>query len=189
MKRIGDLIGFEYRKWERTGKVYVFATEGVELSSIEKIIGIISDLISELNLPLQALNGNATKCDYISLIENLITNNTEEKSISCQPILEELRRHWNEGALLCGLVVLVNPDRYEFRNDPSDPEPAIYGWSDYEGLSILRCFNNKNAVRHEVGHMVRLGSHHEGCAMDWNCSVHEFCENCRRVIDEIWELP
>ena len=98
MKRIGDLISFEYRKWEQTGKSYVFATEGVDLSSVEKTIDI-NGVINEFNLPLQTLNGNATKCEDIPLIENLITSNTEEKSIDCERILEELRRYWNEGVL------------------------------------------------------------------------------------------
>ena len=83
MKRIGDLIGFKYRKWEQTGKLYVFATEGVDLGSVEKTIDIINGVINEFNLPLQTLNGNATKCEDILLIENLITSNTKERSIDC----------------------------------------------------------------------------------------------------------
>jgi hypothetical protein len=134
------------------------------------------------------LNGNATKCEDIPLIENLTTSNTEEKSIDCERILEELCRYWNERVLRYGLIVLVNPKRYDFKNESSDPESACYGWTDYQGLSVLRRFDIQNVVRHEFGHMVGLAFHHSDCAMNWNCSIHKFCENCVKHINEIWEL-
>jgi hypothetical protein len=191
MRRRGITIpGFKYREWEQTRTVYVYATEGVELSNVEKTIDIINDVINEFDLPLQTVNGNATKSEDIPLVENLITSNTEEKSIDCKSILEELRRHWNEDVLRYGLIVLVNPKRYQFKSEPSDPEPACYGWTDYEGFSVLRRFDIQNAVRHEFGHMVGLATieHHSGCVMDWSCPIQNFCENCVKDINEIWEL-
>jgi hypothetical protein len=188
MKRIGDLIGHNYRKWEQTGKVYVFATDGVGLNDLEATIAIIKQVIDEFNLPLQTWNGNADKSEDVPLVESLITSNTVDSLIDSKSIMEELRCYWNESVLHYGLIVLVNPERHRFRNEPSDPEPAKYGWSDYEGLSVLRCFDIKNAVRHEFGHMVGLGSHHQDSAMDWHCTIHDFCSDCRTIINELWEL-
>jgi hypothetical protein len=187
MKRIGDLIGHNYRKWEQTGKVYVFATDGVGLDHIEATIPIINEVISEFHLPLQTVKGNTTKIEDLPLVENLITNNTKKNLIDGDSALKELRRCWNDPARQYGLVVLVNASRYNFRNKSSDPEPAEYGWSDYEGLSVLRRFDIKNVVRHEFGHMIGLG-HHQNCAMDWHCTIHDFCSDCRTTINEIWEL-
>jgi hypothetical protein len=188
MKRRGFTIpGYKRREWEQAGKVYVYATEGVELCSVEKTIDIINDVLNEFNLPLQIVNGNESESEDLPLVENLITRNAQNNSIDCESILEELRCYWNEGILGYGLVVLVNPERYEFRTEPSDPEPAIYGWTDSEGLAVLRRFDIQNAVRHEFGHMIGLG-HHKDCAMDWNCSVYNFCEDCLKEIEEVWEL-
>jgi hypothetical protein len=130
--------------------------------------------------------GTKVRANDTRLVENLITGNTQENSIDCESALEELRRYWNEGVLGFGLVVLV-PERYEFKKEPSDPEPAIYGWTDSQGLAVLRRFDIQNAVRHEFGHMIGLG-HHKDCAMDWNCSVYNFCEDCLKEIEEVWEL-
>lgn len=188
MKRRGFTIpGYKHREWEQAKQVYVYATEGVELNNVEKTKGIINNVIEEFNLPLQILNGNANKSEDTPLVENLITSNTQENLIDCKSIMGELRRYWNESLLRYGLIVLVNPRRYEFKKT-SDHEPAIYGWADNQGLVVLRGFDIENAVRHEFGHMVGLGFHHQGCAMDWNCSVHEFCEKCREDIEKIWGL-
>lgn len=86
------------------------------------------------------------------------------------------------------LTNIENPKDYEFANESSDQEPAIYGWTSNQGLCVLRRFDIQNAIRHEFGHMVGLGFHHQDCAMDWNCSVHKFCANCVKDINEIWEL-
>ena len=187
MKRRGFTSpGFEYRKWEQSGKAYVYGTNGVESSSVEKTIDTVSEVVNEFNLPLKILNGNALMSDDTLLVENLVARHAQSSLIDCASILTELRRYWNKDVLRYGLVVLISPDRYQFKNEPSDPEPAIYGWTSNQGLSILRCFDIKNAVRHEFGHMVGLAFHHQGCAMDWSCSVQTFCENCLKDISEIW---
>jgi hypothetical protein len=188
MKRRGLRVSdFGYNDWEQAGKVYVYATNGVGLSNIEKTIDIINDVINEFNLPLLVLNGNASKSEDMPLSENLIASNTSNNLIDCESSLTELQRYWNDGILRYGLIILVSPERYKFKNDPSATEPACYGWTDNQGLSVLRRFDIQNAVRHEFGHMIGLG-HHQGCALDWNCSVHKFCANCVKDINEIWEL-
>lgn len=189
MKRRGICLAeSELRTWEQTGDVYVYATKSVESSNVDKTVEVINDLIREFNLPLHAVNGNATKSEDTSLVEDLIIKNTKHNLINCKSVLEELKSSWNNDVFRYGLVVLVHPQRYQFRNEPSDPEPAKYGWSDDEGLSLLRRYDDENAVRHEFGHMVGLAKieHHSSCAMDYLCSTYEFCENCRQDINERW---
>ena len=131
MKRRGiSLPGWEPRRWEQTGNVYVYAIQGVKLSYVEETMATINDVINEFKLPLQTVNGNSIQREDTPLVESLITSNTEGNSIDCEKILEDLRRYWNNGVLRYGLAVLVNPDRYKFKNKPLDPEPACYGWTD-----------------------------------------------------------
>lgn len=186
MKRLGDLLGHKYRKWEQTGRVFVFATDGVPLDDLEPTIAIINQVIAEFKLPLRTVNGNSNKVD-VPLVEELIMNNSESGLIDCNSIMEEFRRHWNERTFPFGLVVLIDDKRFQFKNNCSDHDPAEYGWSHDEGLSLVRRFDIPNAVRHEFGHMVGLGVHHPHCAMDWHCTVHDFCSNCKATMNEIWK--
>ena len=126
--------------------------------------------------------------DDTLLVKNLVAKSAPDGLIDCKSVLTELRDYWNHGVLPYGLIILVNPKDYEFTNEPSDQEPAIYGWTSNQGLCVLRRYDIQNAIRHEFGHMVGLSFHHQGCAMDWNCSVHKFCANCVKDINEIWEL-
>jgi predicted Zn-dependent protease len=134
------------------------------------------------------VNGNTTKSEDVPLVQNLIMSNTEGSLIDSTTVMEELRCYWNEKAFHYGLVVLVDHENFKFKNDLSDPEPANYGWSHNEGLSLVRRFDVENAVRHEFGHMIGLGSHHPNCAMDWNCILHKFCGKSVLTINELWEL-
>src|SRR2546428_1084487 len=155
MKRRGLTVNdFGRNDWEQAGNVYVYATNGVGLSNLVKTIGTIENVVNEFNLPLRILNGNASKGEDIPLIESLIASHTSENLIDCDGALEELRRHWSEGILRYGLIVLVNPETYEFKNEPLKLEKAIYGWTDNQGLCVLRRFDIQNAVRHEFGHML-----------------------------------
>ena len=90
MKRIGDLLGVEYRKWDETGNVYVYATQGVKLSYVEKPMATINDVIGEFKLPLQTVNGNSVSSEDIPLVENLIISNTEEDSIDSAKVFGRL---------------------------------------------------------------------------------------------------
>src|SRR5258708_33997167 len=108
MKRRGlRLSDFGYNDWEQAGKVHVYATNGVELSNIEKTTYIINDVINEFNLPLLVLNGNASRSEDMPLIESLIARNTSNSLIDCDSSLTELQRYWNDGILRCGLILLV----------------------------------------------------------------------------------
>jgi hypothetical protein len=188
MKRRGfTLPGYKYREWEQSKTVCVYAAEEVALEDTEKTIAILNELISELDLPL-VTNAAVFSNPDSALVDKLLSSNTQKRSIDCTNLLKDLRCYWDDRLLRHGVIILVNPATYDFKNEPSDPEPAIYGWTSNEGLALLRRFDIENAVRHEFGHMIGLNSHHPSCAMDWSCSIHEFCENCRKDIIEIWGL-
>jgi hypothetical protein len=163
MKIKGWKVSGKHWEWENTKNVYVYGTEEVEQENIEKTIMAISEVIKEFNLPLQSLNGNATKSEDVPIVKNLITNNTQQNLIDFDSLVSELERHRDNGLLPYGLIVLVNPEKYKFKKPPESKEPAIYGCASPEGIIVLRKFDIKNAVRHEFGHMIGLGGeHHQG---------------------------
>ena len=176
----------EYRKWEKSKKVYVFGIEGVGSDNIKKTMQIISDVIKELNLPLQVSNGNVDKIEDISTVKNLIASNTKKNQIDADRINKELIQLWDKNVLRYGLVILIDRKKYEFKNPPDREEPCIYGYGSDDGLAIIRMFDQKNVVKHEFGHMIGLGHHNQGCVMDWSCPVEAFCDNCYKEIAEIW---
>ena len=90
----------------------------------------------------------------------------------------------NQDILPYGVVVLVDDDEYRFKN-PN----AVYGSGSPEGLIVIRKkYINKPTVRHEFGHMLGLGRHHENCVMCYDCTYEEFCSKCKEEISELWEL-
>ena len=175
-----------YREWEKNKKIYIFGIDVIKPDTVNETIGIISDVIEEFNLPLRALNGNKTKIKDVPIVRNLISNNTQEKFIDFSSMERELEKNpLYKGLLPYGLIILVNPEKYEFKKFPGDEEPAIYGCGSPVGLIVLRKFS-KNAVRHEFGHMIGLGSHHNNCVMHYSCSIEKFCDKCREKIEKIW---
>lgn len=178
----------KYCEWEKTKKAYVYRTEGVKPDDVEKTIGIIGNVIKDFKLPLTVLNGNLAKKEDSIIIQSLIASTAQQNLIDFDGAEAELERLRNSGLLPYGLIVLVAPKRYKFKNPHGCKEPAIYGCGTPEGLIVLRRFDIEIAVRHEFGHMIGLGHHHPCCVMDWGCSIHKFCEECRKEIKEIWEL-
>jgi len=175
-------------EWENWRQIYVYQLEGVRQRDIESVVTIINDVIREFDLPLSALNGNSVRSEDTFLINQLIAKCRQEKYVDFDGVEFELEKMRKTGVLPYGVVILIDHTRYEFRNPPNTKQPAIYGCASPEGLIVLRIFDIQNAVRHEFGHMIGLGEHHENCVMDWHCSYGEFCHNCKRRIKEIWNI-
>ena len=185
MKKTDNILSSDYREWWKNKKIYVFGTEGVKPDNVRNTIGIICDIIKEFNLPLCILNRNEAKSKDIFVIKILIINNTQQNLIDCESMEKELIHFWKEDLLPYGLIVLVNPKKYEFK-PLEHGDRAIYGYGTPKGLIILRGFDINNAVRHEFGHMIGLGSHHNNCVMHYSCSIEKFCDRCREKIENIW---
>ena len=176
----------EYREGEKNKLVYVFGDNGVDSNDIERVVLLIAEVIKTFSLPLQVLNGQTKRSEELPVVRQLITYNTHGKLIDGDAIENELEHYWNENVLRYDLIILVDPKKYEFKTPTYYKNPAIYGWGSPEGFVILRRFDLKNAVRHEFGHMIGLGHHHQRCVMDWSCPMEAFCDYCYKEIAEIW---
>ena len=52
--------------------MYVYATNGVELENVGRVIRLVYDVISEFSLPLEVFDGRAVKSEDSALVEKLI---------------------------------------------------------------------------------------------------------------------
>jgi len=175
----------EYWAWEKTGEVYIYGLSGVTYIDIETVVSTIADVIKEFKLPLTIKSGNKYKEEDLTHIENTIRDCLYEgKNIDFHILERKLEKMRIENRILpYGIIILVDDTQYKFK----DPK-AIYGSGSAEGLIVIRKRYIDDATKHEFGHMIGLGSHHENCVMSYAGTYDQFCERCRREIKEIWTL-
>ena len=175
----------EHWEWEKTGNIYIYGLESFSHEEIERVVSIVDSVIKEFGLPLSIKNGNKHKKDDLNYIEELIQQCADEEGKIdfnlLENELEKLRRE--KSVLPYGIIILVDEGEYRFK----DPE-AVYGGGSPEGLIVIRRNHINAATKHEFGHMIGLGKHHENCVMSYACTYEQFCEKCRKKIKEIWEL-
>lgn len=179
-------VNDEYWNWEKTGEIFVFGLSNVSDDEIDKTINIIMKVTQEFNLPLSVKNGNIHKKDDLKNIIDLVRECSDEKRKIEFNFLErqlyKLRK--TQGILPYGIVLLVDDAEHSFKN----PD-AVYGSGSPEGLIVIRKkYINKPTVKHEFGHMIGLGKHHENCVMCYECSHEQFCLNCKEEIKKLWEV-
>lgn len=175
--------GQEPWEWDKTGKIRVYGLSGVSYNEIETVIEIITGVINQFSLPLSVQKGNTHKKDEV---EQLVKHCSEEDEIDFNYLEEELDRLRRETKFLpCGLIIVVN-ETYSFKE--SSHERAVYGSASYEGVMVVKREYIDIATKHEFGHMIGLGQHHEKCVMDYRCIHGKFCEYCQTEIKKMWEL-
>ncbi len=169
----------------KTGEIFVFGLFNISSDEIEETVNIISGVIKEFNLLLSVKNGNIYKKNDLKYIIDLVRKCSDKGEIDFDFLEKEIYKlRNNQDILSYGIVILVDDAEYRFKN----PE-AIYGSGSPEGLIVIRKrYINKPTVRHEFGHMIGLGQHHENCVMCYACNYEEFCSKCKQEIKELWEL-
>jgi len=178
-------------RWEGHGPIVVASllppvnepVRGLVCRSIQR-------LIDEFQLPVQVQSSSPGK-DPLALVQQLVaacTTGTLLDADRCEKALREARA---DGKLLHGLVVLLDPGKYRkiaFKEEKPQ-EPALYGWSVPDGLSLLLNYDEP-AVRHEVGHMLGLVAHHNedpACVMNYKCPRPGlFCTSCKMTLIDLW---
>jgi len=188
MERTYFRVNGEYWEWEKSGQIFVFGIEVPDeniLITLEDVNGVIKCF----NLPINVNNGNANKKEDFNCLKEIFHNNIiDKRDINFDSMENELIKiRKNNGVLEYGIVVIFNGTKYKFFNPEGTHEPAIWGKASADGLVLV---NNKflHATRHEIGHMIGLGRHHEGCIMSYASPTREFCENCRKEIGENWDF-
>lgn len=172
-------------EFEKTKEVAVFTVDGKmderKAAVIEELVGVLK----EFSIPMNVVDGNLEHHEDFPFLQALFDNSIKDGRIDFDKFEGELRESRKGGRLPYGLIILVNKNRYEFYHSPQETKPAIYGVGVIDGVVILRCAN-REAVRHEFGHMLGLGVHHEGCVMDYSCTSIAFCNECKREIEGMW---
>lgn len=176
-------------KWEISQEIYVFGMNGINQNEIKKSIEIMKETLKEFNLPLKVSNGNSNKPYDLFIIERIfrkcIINN---RSVDYEKMENEIDKLREKGQLSYGIIILADHNSYEIKNLPNEKEPAIYGKAYPDGFALILRFDLDNAIRHELGHMIGLGVHHEHCVMERMCIHSNFCKKCNEDVKRIWKL-
>ncbi len=173
----------------RTKEVAVFAIDDKGNSLKSAVIKELGELLREFSIPLDVTDGNLKRSEDVQQIQALLRGSTKNAKIDYDKLERDLRNVRDKERLPYGVVILIDKNRYEFYNPPSQRDRAIYGIGVCDGLVILR-HTHKESVRHEFAHMLGL-PHHEppksGCIMNWECATPTFCEECKRRIERMWQ--
>ncbi|MBE9501303.1 MAG: hypothetical protein IMY87_02610 [Chloroflexi bacterium] len=170
-------------KWEVENKIVVTGIGRVSEGEKQIVANCIRMLLSELGFALEV--GAAASSDNITkTVNEMLRSSLSRDAIDADCILGELnRRRKEDSTLRAAIVIAVNPDEYAF----TDPL-AIYGVGYEDGLVILRD-TRKEAVRHEMGHMLGIHSHcdkNPNCVMRWECPSEYFCRSCEASLKALW---
>lgn len=190
MKRTYWKTSGDYWEWERTGEIYVYGLLGLGDNEIERVVGIVNDVIKEFKLPLKVKNGNKCKKEDLIQVEKLfqlcVRNHSDIDFPLLEKELETLRIKKRE--LPYGLIILVDDTLHKFRNLPGTSQPAIFGCSTPDGLIVIRKKHIDDATKHEFAHMIGLGVHHDNCVMSYEYTTYEqFCDECIEEIMSVWK--
>jgi len=176
-------------EWERTKEVVILAIDDKVSNVKPSVIKELRVLIGEFSIPIDITDGNFKHNEDLQEIQILLRDSTRNAMIDYEQFERNLRNVRDKGRLPYGVVILIDKNRYEFYNPPSQKDRAIYGIGVSDGLVILR-HAHKEAVRHEFGHMLGL-PHHDppksGCIMNWQCDTPIFCDECKRRIGRMWQ--
>jgi len=173
-------------EWERSKEVAVFALDSKVEQEKLAVVKELEGVLKEFSIPLNVIDGNLKRGEDVALIQTLLESAIKDNEINYDEFDRALLKVREVVQLAYGLVVLVDKYKYTFNQPPGQNERAIYGVSVSSGMMILR-HTHREAVRHEFGHMLGLGTHHEGCVMDYRCVTPVFCSKCEKQIQEMWQ--
>ncbi len=180
------LNGTKRWKWEEEGRVMVLSAGSVGQDRVKDVAAIIREMFTEFNLPIEVDAGKAGE-ELTRCISELKTS----KELDVREFVRQLNHlRKNFPALRPGLAILVRPEDFDPFGKASDTERGYYGESHDDGVCLLRSYH-REAVRHEIGHMLGLGEHcrkDPSCVMQWNCRSGNFCPSCRAALESCWEI-
>jgi hypothetical protein len=176
--------------WENSGLLRLCLMDRRGQALEAELIGGIRSMLVEFELPLEVKLASSRT---LALIETLLTACKVGSDIHCWRFLETLNRiRKGEPSLKAGLVIAFDGIQAHLHDEsPYKPdEPPEWGWTQDDGLILLRLTpaqSLRSLVRHEMGHLLGIGKHHEppsDCVMMWDCTRDKFCAECRQTISE-----
>lgn len=171
--------------WEESGLVEVIGMPDVSPVALRDVADEIRRFLEELHLPL-AVEEDPQKTSAAEVIR-IVANERRGSQLDVGGLKEQMNRFRRaEARLTSGVVILVNPSSFEPFGEPGEAERGIYGESYADGVCVLREYH-KEAVRHELAHMLGMGEHctTHMCLMHWSCPSDTFCPKCLNSIRAI----
>lgn len=170
-------------KWEDENKILIIGVGEVPESEKQQIATYIQGLLDKFGLSF-GVEVVASGSHLTTSIRKVLQSSLSANQLDSDSALADLNKQRKEDlSLRPAVVVKVNPSEYKF----TDPK-AIYGVGEPDGLVILR-FAHEEAVIHEMGHMLGIGSHCQkspDCVMKWECPSKNFCESCAARLKALW---
>ncbi len=179
--------------WDKGDRLLVCPMDAYAASKVGEVCTGLESVTGEFNLPLVVEAAKKTTC---TLVANRLEQFTVNGIIRCNSFRDVLNKTRQQGPDLRNcLVVLFNGDRLQLEDDnPADGQPPEWGVTLNDGLMFLRlepCQPLRNLVRHEMGHLLGVGTHHRppsDCVMVWECTYREFCQECKETIQEVCQI-
>jgi len=177
--------------WENTQSLQLCLMDRYAQSLKTELISGISSVVAEFELPLRI---KIARSRTLNLIESLLTECSLNGTIYCWRFLETLsRKRQGERFLRTGLVIAFDGNERRLRDESpyKRDEPPEWGWTQEDGLSLLRLTRGqplRNLVRHEMGHLLGISLHHSNCVMSWECTKEKFCPKCKQMILETCQV-
>ncbi|MBI4307572.1 MAG: hypothetical protein HY684_02065 [Chloroflexi bacterium] len=183
-------FGLSRYRWEDHGPVAVVSLLPPANENVRTLVcRSVQRLVDEFQLPVPVQMGPPGK-DDLGLVQQMVASCTAGSLLDADRCRDTLREARAGGKLLQGLVILLDAGKYAriaFK-DEKPQEPALYGYSIPDGLSLLLNYDEP-AVRHEVGHMLGLPLHCQdgACVMHYRCPRPGlFCTSCKMTLVDLW---
>jgi hypothetical protein len=166
----------------------VYGYDDVSERDVSSVVGIVKGTVDQFGLPLSVLTGGTDHGDKFRVDEIMRAGlHTDAAEFNFDEVLARLNEVRKERHLQCGLAILIDHRRFKLSDTAGE-----WGLGSAGGLVILRRFDIRNAVIHEIGHMVGLRGHHSppgsGCVMEYTCPVGVVCEDCKAHIRKAWKI-
>lgn len=180
--------------WEERGQILLCTLDKYAESLREAIQGAVEGLLREFDLPVAVAQAAP---DVERAVTNLVDRWAVERNLDCWEFLRSLneeRKSKRTLGLEPALMIAFDGSGRTLYDGPSQPEhSAEWGWTQDDGLILLRCLPDScqpltNLVRHEMGHLLGVGKHHDGCVMAWDCQSSSFCATCISTIEDACKI-
>ena len=175
--------------WEKHGPIVVASTLSAANEQTRLLVHRhIHEMLHEFTLPLKVRSAPLDEAD-LQLVRQLVASSTVGSLLDGDRFEKQLGETRAKGRLQHGLVVLLDPGKYErvhFEGEAG--QQAVYGYSVSDGLCILLNYDAA-PVRHEVSHMLGLEPHcqNTACVMHYKCPrPGRFCDSCKMTLIDLW---
>ncbi len=178
-------------QWEGTGRVRVCPIDA-DTYSDSAVLGSVKTILAEFNLPLEV---DTATLPTLQKVRDLMAKSSNAETIHYYDFFNNLNEcREQKSDLQAALIVVFDGEQYrlyDYDRSNTPHETPEWGCADEDGVILLRLVSGQplaSLVRHEMGHLLGIGRHHRGCAMDWASCEDRFCNECLKTIQQTCEV-